>query len=41
MKLFNGRCFPTNVLLQADRTGKLDVARPLGLDRQTLEALLK
>ncbi|MCX8212023.1 MAG: TlpA disulfide reductase family protein [Lewinella sp.] len=41
MKLFNGRCFLTYVLLQADGTGKLDVARPLGLDRQTLEALLK
>jgi hypothetical protein len=41
MKLFNGRCFLTYVLLQADGTGKLDVARPWGLNRQTLEALLK
>ena len=41
MKLFNGRYFLTYVLLQADGTGKLDVARPWGLNRQTLEALLK
>lgn len=40
LKLFEGRGFPTYVLLRADGTNKLDVKRPSGLNRKELERLL-
>jgi thiol-disulfide isomerase/thioredoxin len=41
MKIFNGRGYPTYVLLQPDGSPILDVSRPSGLSREKIESYLE